>query len=76
MITYIKNVLGLSYVIISFILILIILILFDVIAQHEPHVVQLLTPPHLGTVLYAGPAQFGYDLKKKEGVSNENLSKL
>ncbi len=39
--------------------------------QQDPRVVQLLSPPYLGNlVLSAGPAQFGYNLKENEGVSN------
>lgn len=39
-------------------------------AQHEPMLVQLLSPPYLGSVVYkAGPAQFGYDLKQKPAIT-------
>ena len=38
-------------------------------AQHEPRVVQLLGQAPYNTVLQAGPAQFGIDLKSQPGVS-------
>ena len=39
-------------------------------AQHEPMLIQLLSPPYLGSVVYkAGPAQFGYDLKLKPAIT-------
>ena len=44
--------------------------LLHFVVQQDPRIVQLLSHPHLGnTVLNAGPAQFGYDLKVSEGVS-------
>lgn len=39
-------------------------------AQNEPMLIQLLSPPYLGSVVYkAGPAQFGYDLKQKPAIT-------
>ena len=46
------------------------MICFLFTAQHDPMLIQLLSPPYMGSVVYkAGPAQFGYDLKQKPAIT-------